>query len=348
MKFQDYYETLGVPRDAEQDAIKKAYRKLALKWHPDRAPEAEKVASGEKFKAVSEAYEVLSDPEKRAKYDRLGKGWQEDGPRDGGAWAQREGRTMSPEEFESVFGGRGFSDFFATYFGEDLARQYGPEQRRHQRFRHQSADVRAQVAVPFGLALRGGEQRFHLSTATTCAACGGTGLLGQRDVCPVCAGLGSVEGKKEVTLKIPAGVRNGQTLRLGGLGEPGVEGGNPGDLYLTVTLVGDDTWSIEGDNLVAALPLAPWEAALGARIDVATPDGTIRLTVPESSRSGSRLRIPGHGLHRADGTRGDLHVRLRMDLPAPLPAALRSLLEQMRDTGAPPPTGGARFKGNPS
>ncbi|MCA9003299.1 MAG: J domain-containing protein, partial [Planctomycetes bacterium] len=187
MKFQDYYQVLGVGRDAEADAIKKAYRKLALKWHPDRHqgaegdPEAE-----EKFKRISEAYEVLSDPEKRKKYDRFGEHWQQGQDFEPGPGQ----RTMSREEFEAAFGGGGgFSDFFQSMFGGQFKEDVGGQPKRHARYHYRGADVRAELELPIGEALNGGKRSFTIPARVSCPACGGTGTMGQH-VCPTCAGVG--------------------------------------------------------------------------------------------------------------------------------------------------------------
>ncbi len=346
MRFQDYYQTLGVERSAAPEEIKKAYRKLAMKWHPDRHPEKEKPAAEEQFKRISEAYEVLSDPAKREKYDRLGAGWQEGQdftppPGAGGAgW-----RHVSPEEFEAAFGGRGFSDFFASLFGEDALGRRARGPRRHARFRHQGADVRARIELPVAVSLSGGQREFDLSTLAACPSCGGTGSVDESHVCPACGGVGQVRGRRRVSVRIPKGVRSGQTLRLRGLGEAGEEGGGAGDLYLTVDFVSDDVYAVDGDDVVADVAIAPWEAALGGRVPVRTPDGDIVLTVPPLTPSGARLRVRGHGLLRQDGTRGDFHARLRIVLPDRLDARQTELLRALSEASPGSVRGGARIEG---
>jgi len=173
MKFQDYYEVLGVPRTASDEDVKRAYRKLALKWHPDRAKPEQKKTAEEKFKQVAEAYEVLSDPEKRKKYDRFGKDMKE-----GQDFRPPTGaRTMSPEEFEGLFGGRGFSDFFASMFGDEL-REGARARKSHRRFQRRGADVRAELPLPIGDAIRGGTRSFTLGADVVCSDCGGVGTIG--------------------------------------------------------------------------------------------------------------------------------------------------------------------------
>jgi DnaJ-class molecular chaperone len=339
MQFQDYYEVLGVPRDADAEAIKKAYRALALRWHPDRHQGDAKADAEQRFKAASEAYEVLSDPAKRQKYDRFGKDWQHGQdfqpppPGQGGA------RRMSREEFEQAFGGAGgFSDFFREMFGEDVRRDFGGRARSHARFDFQGADVRAELELPIGAALEGGVRTFQVPGQSACRTCGGTGFVGEH-VCPTCAGVGSVRALRTVELRIPASVRDGLELRLKGLGEPGQGQGGPGDLYLTLRLVDDERYALlEGGELEVRVRVAPWTAELGGSVDVRTARGTVALKVPPGSRSGARLRLRGQGLADGSGGHGDCIARLELDLPESLSARQRELLSQLAAEDA----GGAR------
>ena len=321
MKFQDYYKTLGVAREASDDEIKKAYRKLALKWHPDRASGAEQDQAEAKFKHISEAYEVLSDKEKRAKYDRFGQNWQhgqefEPDPRQ---------RTMSREEFESMFGGSsGFSDFFAEMFGGDF-RGGGA---RHARYRYRGADVRAELGLAISDALAGGKRSFEIPGRAGCPSCGGTGFL-QEHVCPYCGGVGQVRKRQTVELRIPEKVRDGMKLRLKGLGEAGEGGGEAGDLHLTLRLENDETYRIDGNDLEVRGRVMPWEAQEGAKLDVRTAVGVVTVTVPPGSRTGKRLRLRGQGFADAKGQRGDCLVRLEIDLPERLDERQEELLRQL-------------------
>jgi curved DNA-binding protein len=343
MDFPDYYKILGVARDASADQIKAAYRALARQWHPDTCRGSDKQAAEQKFKAISEAYEVLSDPQQRAKYDAMGAPWR------GGAPPPREApsRTMSPEEFERIFGGRGFSDFFTTFFGDDLASHFGRRPHRHSRFRQQGADVRAQVDVPLLLAVTGGKRGFEIEAKAACTTCGGAGVWEGEHVCPACGGVGSRRQRRSLTVTIPKDVRDGQAIRLRGLGEPGAEGAPAGDMYLTVRIAPDGPYQPQGVDVVADLPVAPWEAALGAKVPVTTPRGEVLLTIPEGSGAGARLRVRGHGLARADGTRGDFHARLVIELPRPLGAQQVEALRRLRETPGPAVRGGARGNGAP-
>lgn len=341
MKFQDYYEVLGVPRGASGDEIKKVYRKLALKWHPDRHQGDEKSGAEEHFKRISEAYEVLSDAEKRAKYDRFGENWEH-----GQEFEPSPGqRTMTREEFEAAFGGSGgFSDFFQEMFGGDVRRDFGGGPRSHPRYAHRGADVRAELSLPIGDAIRGGTRSFEVPTRTSCPSCGGTGSL-DRHVCPTCAGIGEVRERRTVELRIPENVRDGLKLRLAGLGEPG-SGGDRGDLLLVLRLADDEVYRRDGANLDARVPLAPWEAIRGARVDVRTGRGVVTVTVPPDTSAGERLRLRGQGLDDGRGGYGDCHVVIVLDLPGELTERQKELLVEAGSAGSGSVRGGAREEGS--
>lgn len=326
MKFQDYYQALGVPRDADAAAIKKAYRKLALEWHPDRHQGDKKEAAERRFKELSEAYEVLSDAEKRKKYDRFGANWQQ------GADFQPDPAqgTMSREEFEAAFGGGGgFSDFFQSMFGREFQGNFrGGERARHGRFRHRGADLHAELALPLSAALRGGKQSFEVPTRASCPTCGGTGELADH-VCPTCAGLGAVRSSKRIDLKIPDAVRDRMTLRLAGLGEAGAGGGTNGDLLLELRLLDDANYRLVDGELEARVRLWPWVAHAGGSVDVTTARGTVSLKVPAGTRSGQRQRLRGQGLADGKGGFGDLYARFELDLPAVLDDEQKRLLDEL-------------------
>lgn len=319
---------LGVPRDADAQAIKKAYRALALRWHPDRHQGDAKADAEQRFKAASEAYEVLSDPAKREKYDRFGKDWQhgqdfQPPPPQGGA------QRMSREDFERAFGGAGgFSDFFREMFGDDVRRDFGGRARSHARFDYRGADVRAELELPIGAALEGGLRTFQVPGQSACRTCGGTGFVGEH-ICPTCAGVGSVRAPRTVELRIPASVRDGLELRLKGLGEPGQGQGAPGDLYLTLHLSDDELYALKDGELEVRVRVAPWTAEVGGGIDVRTARGTVALKIPPRSRSGARLRLRGQGLSDAAGAHGDCIARLELDLPESLSARQRELLAEL-------------------
>jgi curved DNA-binding protein len=324
MKFQDYYEILGVARDADADAIKKAYRKLALKWHPDKHPEGKRAEAEKRFKQVSEAYEVLSDADKRQRYDKFGENWEH-----GQEFTPPPGeRRMSREEFEQAFGGGGgFSDFFSELFGEQMRREAGGE-RRHARYRHRGADVRARIALTLDRAIAGGVSVLEVPATADCPRCGAVGFVGQH-VCPTCGGVGHVEQQRTVELRVPSDVRDGMVLRLAGLGEAGA-GGPAGDLLLTLELT-DGTryrWHDDEQSIETDVEVAPWDVLGGATVDVRTARGTVVLKIPAGTRAGARLRLRGQGLGDGRGGHGDLYAVVRLALPDDLTAEQRELLRK--------------------
>ncbi len=347
MKFQDYYKVLGVSRSAKADEIKKAYRKLAMKFHPDRYKGNEPEKAEEKFKHLSEAYEVLSDPEKRKLYDQFGENWkhgQDFQPPPGGPQGFAGAGAGGGGGFEGFGGGFGqgspFSDFFETYFGQNYKKGFGGKA-GHARFRQKGADLRAELSIPIALAIRGGKSSFEFGAIGTCPTCGGVGFV-ENHVCPTCGGTGKIRERKTIDLKIPKDIRDGLKMRLRGLGEPGIEGGEKGDLLLTLRIQPDETYHFKGADLYAWVAVAPWEAVFGAKVDVRTPDGMVVVSVPKDSRSGQKLRLRGKGFHTSKGGRGDYYVELRMALPEPLSEKQRQLLAEMSKAGPDKAVGGAR------
>jgi DnaJ-class molecular chaperone len=348
VKFQDYYELLGVPRTAPEEDIKKAYRKLALKWHPDRHQAESKAKAEEKFKQISEAYEVLSDAGTRKRYDALGQNWkhgQEFTPPPGGGGF----RQMSPEEFQQMFGGGtgggagGFSDFFASFFGDQFGEGF---RRRGQapgrgRARAKGVDVRAEISLPVSDALGGGRRSFELPAEISCPMCDGLGEV-QGHICPRCAGVGAIHERKTVEVAIPQTMKDGTVLRLRSLGQPGPDGAEPGDLYLTIRLKSDSVHRISGNDLEADLPIAPWEAAFGAKVDVRLPDGPLTVTIPAGTRAGTKLRFRDRGIVDEDGNRGDFFAVVRLKLPDPLSDRQKDLLREMESAGPHEIGGGVR------
>jgi curved DNA-binding protein len=298
VKFQDYYETLGLARTASAEDIKQAFRKLARLYHPDVAKN--KVSGEVKFKEINEAYEVLSDPEKRRRYDELGPNWQDGaggGPFAGGGNRARTRTHAGESEFE--FGGTGFSDFFESFFGSG---QGGDA------FAQEGRDVEADLLVTLEEALRGSPRKVTLRRS------GHNGAADRTDTYQV---------------RIPPGVREGQRIRLAGQGGKGAGRGSAGDLYLRVRLARHPDFSVQGADLHCDLELAPWEAVLGVQTKIPTLDGPTTLRVPPGTAAGSQLRLRGLGLPREDGTRGDLYATARIRLPGVVTAEERALWEQL-------------------
>lgn len=320
--YQDYYASLGVPRTATPDEIKKAYRKLARKHHPDLNP-GDKQAE-EKFKAVQEAYDVLSEPEKRKRYDRLGANWKADAeyrrpPPDSGEDAE-DGEAG---EFFTADGRGGFSDFFENLFAGRRGSRAGAG------IRMPGRDIEAETPVTLEEAHRGTSRSLSLEVGEPCPECGGTGTK-DKTPCPACHGRGTVAVHRTLDVTIPAGVRDGTVLRLAGQGEPGTNGGPPGDLLVHIRLRPHPRYTVEGaDDLVTDLPVAPWEAVLGARVPVVTLDGPVDLTIPAGSQAGRKLRLRARGLRRRDGGSGDLYVRLNVVVPTRPSAEERELFQRL-------------------
>lgn len=285
MEYQDYYETLGVARDATQEDIKRAYRKLARQHHPDLSKEAGAEA---RFKALGEAYEVLKDPEKRAAYDQLGADY-------------KAGQDFRPPpdwdmgfEHAGGFAGDGadFSDFFETLFGAAAAAQ---GQERAGAFHAKGSDRHAKIVIDL-------EDAYH----------GATKAISLR--LPMLDPDGRVQLREhKLNVRIPKGVREGQHIRLSGQGESGIGAAPPGDLYLEIAFRPHPLYRALGRDLHLDLPVAPWEAALGAKVKVPTPEGAVSLSVPAGSDQGRRLRLKGRGLPGKPA--GDLFVTLQLALP---------------------------------
>ncbi len=347
MKFQDYYTTLGVARNATAADIKRAYRKLAKDWHPDRHPPHKRKDAEEKFKALSEANEVLSDPEKRKRFDALGEHWrhgQDFQPPPGGGGTGF--RNVDPEEFARMFGGAGrgaagggggFSDFFGQMFGDMFGGAGGGRTRAGSRPPARGQDAEAEIEVDVGLALLGGKRSFAVQVAVPCAHCDGEGHLEER-TCPACGGLGSSRSERSVELSIPKLSRDGQVMRLRGLGEPGESG--PGDLLLRLRLVPDDVYRVRDDDVEADVVVAPWELLDGTKIEVAVPDGTATARLPAGTKAGQKLRLRGQGLPKDGGGRGDLMLVVRIGLPEVLTDPQKELLRAL-GKDSPPVRGGA-------
>jgi curved DNA-binding protein len=324
--FKDYYEMLGVPRTATDDEIKRAYRKLARQYHPDVNPGDQ--TAEDKFKELNEAYEVLSDSEKRQRYDQLGAHWKA-----GQNFTPPPGWDNIRIDFGDLgdasgtgFGHAGFSDFFEMLFGSQRRPRTG------QGFAMRGSDVETDISLTLDEVHRGSRRGLTLEVTELCQDCGGSGIRDGR-MCPACRGAGVIRRPKSLTVHIPTGMREGAVIRLVGQGEPGSGAAPAGDLYLRVHLEPHPlfTWVGE-DDLMLELPVAPWEAALGAKVSVPTLDGAIEMTVPPESQGGQRLRLRGQGLQRQGDRRSDLYVRLKVVVPPKLTPAERELFEKLAAT----------------
>ena len=305
-EYKDYYEILGVARTATPEEIRTAFRKKAREYHPDVAKD--KVKGAEKFKEVNEAYEVLSDPAKRAKYDQMGR----EVPGGGFAWQGAPGGG-APDMEEVHFGGTGYSDFFEHLFG-GMGGEGGFRGPSGRRMARRGSDIEGDLMVTLEEVLRGSVREVTL----------------QR-------GGGRTETYR---VKVPAGVREGQRIRLAGKGEAGRSGGGSGDLYLRVRLARHPDLRLEGADLYADLEVAAWEAVLGASVPVPTLDGEVTLKVPAGSTAGQKLRLRGQGLPREDGTRGDLYAVLEIVVPAEIGAEEKKLWEKLAQESRWRPGGG--------
>lgn len=335
VRYKDYYESLGVPRGASEADIKKAFRKLAREYHPDVAKD-KKVAE-EKFKEINEAYEVLGDPAKRKKYDELGANWQSGAEfRPPPGWEQFTGgqgfRGGQPgaEHFEFHFGGTGFSDFFEQMFGRaggggGFAQRGGFAE---QDFAERGRDIEGDIMVTLEEAMRGSLRSVSIRHNAPCQQCNGSGRSMGR-LCNACAGSGQLPRTETFQVKIPAGVGEGQKLRLAGRGEAGFSGGGAGDLFLRVRLARHPDFEVDGHNLIHDLDVAPWEAVLGANVEVPTLTGKVSIRIPPGMQSGQKLRVRGRGLPERSGGHGDLIVLARIVVPAKVSESEQRLWQQL-------------------
>ena len=308
--FQDYYETLGVPRDASADDIRRAYRKLARKYHPDvnKEPGAE-----DRFKQISEAYEVLRDDDKRARYDRLGANWKAGQDVSGApGFEQGAGAGDGFRDVRVDCGGEDFSDLFEGLFGRRGRQGWAP-----------SGGGGAN-----GFSMPGADQEAVLELTLEEAAAGGKRRI-------------SLDNGRDFEVAIPRGVRDGQRIRLAGQGGGGVGGGPSGDLFLRVRLKPHRRFRVDGRDLYVDLPVAPWEAALGAEVPVTTLSGSARVRVPAGSSSGRRLRLRGEGLPNANGPAGNLYAVLAIHVPKRPTKDERELFQQLADVSKFDPRGGS-------
>lgn len=306
MQFKDYYAVMGVNRDAKPEEIKQAYRKLARKYHPDVSKEPNAEA---RFKELGEAYEVLQDAEKRAKYDKFGANWK--AGQDFTPPPDWQGETQfNTGGFNSEDAGQ-FSDFFEAMFGGggQFGRRQHAGQRGHAAFRQRGEDLRSKVLLTLEEAYHGTTRALQLSA-------------------PEMTPDGRMQTQtRTLKVKIPAGVMQGQHIRLSGQGNPGVGGASSGDLYLEIELQEHPFFRVDGHNIYLNLPVSPWEAALGATVSVPTLGGKVELKIPADSQANQKLRLKGRGLPAK--TAGDQYVVLQIVLPKAESAAQRELYQEM-------------------
>jgi len=352
---RDYYEVLGVSRSASADELKKAYRKLAMQYHPDRNPDNKEAA--ETFKEVCEAYEVLSDADKRQRYDQYG--------HDGMKSAFGPGGFDFGRDFSHA---GDFQDLFENIFG-------GGGQRRssNPNAAHRGDDLRFDLEIDFEEALFGSEREVDLSVNDACETCRGTGaasgssretcrqcgghgvvivgggFIQMRQTCPVCHGEGSiirspckkcggtgrVKTPRHIALRIPKGVETGSRLRLTGKGESGLRGGPAGDLYVVLHVREHEVFQRQEDDLVCTVYVSPVLAALGGEIEVPTPDGHARIKLPAGTPNGKVFRLRDKGMSNLNGGCGDLHIRVETEVPAHLSSKQKRLFEEFSALATP-------------
>lgn len=362
MPKQDYYEILGVDRNADEKLLKKAYRKLARKYHPDVNPNDKQAES--RFKEISEAYQVLNDPDKRKLYDRFGENWSRVGagapggdPSGGFAWNTGEAGGV---RFD--IGGDSFGDLFENIFGQNRG---GPTTRtRSRRGSTQGQDVEHEIEVTFEEALFGATKRLHLTVQEACNSCGGSG--GKPETCPKCKGSGmqhdgrglfnvgaacpqchgegeilketcrtcngaaQVKRSRNLEVKIPAGVREISRIRVGGQGSAGLDGGTSGDLYLRVHVGKHPFFERKEDDLHCEIPVTFAEAALGAEINVSTRQGNVSMKIPAGTQNGQSFRLANLGApHLKGGGFGDQYVKVKIVLPKDLSEEEKRLIQEL-------------------
>jgi DnaJ-class molecular chaperone len=329
MKYKDYYSILGVPKNSAEKDVKSAYRKLARKWHPDANPNNQQEAE-EKFKEISEAYEVLGDPEKRKKYDVLGPNWQEAARQ---AEQQRRYRTGA-QDFEFDFGPggvgaggpSGFSDFFDMFFSGIGRRQ---TTQTTTGFPQRGQDLETTIELGIRDVYDGGKKAVSLQVEDICTRCRGTGTVDGR-LCPVCHGTGHILVTKKFEVSIPKGIGDGQRIRLAGQGGAGLNGGPNADLYLIVKLNEDSTYKRKGDDLYVDLPVSIYDLLLGGEVKVPTLSGQVAMTIPEGTQNNRLLRLSGRGMPRVkSGGTGDQYVRLIGQLPQDLNDKEKKLFKEL-------------------
>jgi DnaJ-class molecular chaperone len=337
---RDYYHILGVPRTASPDDIKKAFRRLARQYHPDLHAGAKKAEMEKKFKELNEAQEVLTDPEKRKKYDQYGTDWDQAQAFEKAARQQARSQGFGgPWGAEGDYTGQGsggsgsdqFSDFFENLFGN---RGRGGAGRSSSGM--PGEDIETDVQLGMREVLTGVTKRVNLREPRTCSTCLGSGTVRGRS-CATCQGTGMTAEYKTIEVRIPAGVQDGTRVRVAGKGHPGINGGKRGDLYLHVVIPSDPIFRRQGSDLHVTLPIYPWEAALGAEVTAPTLAEPVKVKVPPGSKAEGKLRLKGKGLPSATGGHGDLFLTLQIVLPAGISEDERVLYERLSKQRHPDP-----------
>lgn len=338
----NYYELLGVKRDASEKEIRTAYRKLARKHHPDVNP-GDKVAEA-KFKQINAAYEVLADADKRKKYDKYGDRWeladqieeQQRQQANAGQWFRTAQQGRRSGASTTTGGGGGFkmpdidvgSGDFGEIFGNIFRRGSKPAARKGE-------DLEHPTEVTLEEAYHGTTRTLSIQTTEPCVGCNGTGLAGEA-ICQVCEGAGGISKPRKLEVKIPAGVKTGSRVRIAGEGQPGSGGAPKGDLFLKITLLPNERFERQGDDLYEDVNVPLYDAILGGEVAVQTMTGRVLLKVPAGTQNGKAIRLSGKGMPRLGGNGfGDLYARIRVQLPAGLSERERELFEQLRELRQP-------------
>jgi len=360
---KDYYNVLGVSKDASVDEIKKAYRKLALKYHPDKGENG----NAERFKEANEAYQVLGNEQKRRQYDQFGQTFSGAGGQGFGGFGSTPGGVPPQWDFggfqQGDFGDVG--DIFNSFFGGSRSRRRSPADIKR------GKDLETVIEITFDESLFGGKKEIYVNRDIPCAACSATGsvtnkqktcekcggkgrtetirqtMLGavrQTRTCPECKGLGEVPEKKckichgegrvrkseKIEIEIPAGIDQGQTIRITGKGEAGWRGGVTGDLYLTVNILPSKEYLREGDSLSKVISIPFTTAVLGGKVSVTTPYGSINLKIPAATKAGEIFKVKDHGVQKPNSSsKGDLYLEIDIDIPKRLTLKQRKLLQEL-------------------
>ena len=314
---RDYYEVLGISKGASEDEIKKAYKKMARKYHPDLNP-GDKEAE-EKFKEVNEAYEVLSDPDKKARYDQYGHAGVDPNFGAGGAG------------FDGNFDFGDLGDIFGSFFGGG----FGGGRRTNPNAPQRGESIRMSLAISFEEAAFGCEKSVTVDRMEQCTTCHGSGCAAGTtpEVCPDCHGTGTVRKRKTIQASIPAGIDNGQTISIRGQGHAGVNGGPAGDLLITITVRPHELFRREGTSVLCEAPITFTQAVLGAELEIPTIDGKVKYTLPEGTQSGTTFRLKGKGIPSINGRgRGDQYVTVYIETPRNLNKEQKEALKKFAES----------------